>query len=247
MDVLALAGAARAEAHAYLGRQGTQAQELHGDGRRVLAAATMNDLDRAARSYPDLADWIARHAFVRAFLLDSMGRARRYARTIAQGDDEFALALREALTTTSANQRVAFALAIAKHDPVGFSGHHEFQTSYGTTQDQGCFFGECGDGHPNQTALSRLVADPVPSSERVLLGVRRIDTFGDRVLALARRYPAHPGIPQLLHHFVQRTRRASIRGASSERTGSLSHDAFLYLHRHHAGDPWTAQTRHWYQ
>ena len=60
-------------------------------------------------------------------------------------------------------------------------------------------------------------------------GESRLIPLGRRVLALVRAHPDHERAPELLHHLVALTRRASLHRGHPQ-IGPLSQDAFVLLH-----------------
>lgn len=219
---------------------------LHADGRGWLAGGTIREWQILARRSPELAPTIDAHIFVRSVLLGAWGRALRYARRLSGDDSPFGQSLQVALASPAAERRGLLLLAIAHHDPTELSITRAFGSHWGTTQVAGCGLGECMDAHPHQTAYAPVFVRP-PSRERSRLGARRIDDLGEAVMAHVTRHPRSSLNGELLHHFVRLTRRASIHGGTSPRTGELSHTAFDRLHAHHAQSPWAQRTRHWFR
>lgn len=218
---------------------------LHADGRAWLAGGTIREWQAFAGRSPELAPGIDAHIFVRSVLLGSWGRALRYARRLSD-DSSFGQSLQVALASPAAERRGLLLLAIAQHNPTDLSITAAFGSHMGAMQVAGCDLGECMDAHPHQTPYAPAFVRS-PSGERRRLGARRIDDLGDAIMAHVLRHPESSVNEELLHHFVRLTRRASIHGATSPRTGELSHTAFDHLHTHYEGTPWAQRTRHWFR
>lgn len=234
---------------------GRERGALHADGRAAIARLSMSQWRRLMARMPDrLEDRLALEGLVRATLLGEMGEARRFARAIVGSapDDAEGMprALRPLLRAPDEQLRFGVVLALLEHDPRDLSISDELRAHWDHSQGYGCRFGSCGDDHPHQTAVSSLAgAVQLPlSDERRRLAAKgpRINALGEVVLALAQAHPSDPRTPQLLHLFVQRTRRASLHHATDGRTGALSRRAFVILHQRFPDDPWTARTPHWY-
>ncbi|MFK8004674.1 MAG: hypothetical protein AB8H86_34215 [Polyangiales bacterium] len=219
---------------------------LHADGRAWLAGGTVREWQELARRSPELAATIDAHILVRSVLLGAWGRALRYARRLSNGDSAFGRSLQVALASPAAERRGLLLLAVAHHDPTELSITDAFGSHWGTTQVAGCDLGECMDAHPHQTAYAPTFVRS-PSTERRRLGARRIDDLGEAVLAHVARHPGSSLNEELLHHFVRLTRRASIHGRTSPRTGELSHAAFDHLHANYENGAWAQRTRHWFR
>lgn len=229
---------------------------LHADGRAALAQLSMADWRRLMVRVPDeLKHRLAQEGLIRATILGEMDEARRFARSIvdaAPDDDALAKDLREALEGARAQLRFALTMILLEHDPVDLSITDELALHYASSQIYGCSFGRCGDDDPSQTPLSLVTGAPperLTSEERRRL-IRhgpRINALGDLVLGLAQSHRGDARTPELLHRFVQRTRRASLHRGTDPRTGILSRRAYVVLHERFGDTPWAERTRYWYQ
>lgn len=228
---------------------------LHHDGRRAIARLSMRQWRALMPRLPDaLEDRLAIEGLVRATVLGEMDEARRFARGIVGSaeDDATGLpsALRPLLRASEEELRFGVTLALLTDDPHDLSITDELDDHWSHSQGSGCRFGSCGDDHPHQTAVSLLpgsVELPISDERRALERKgRRINAIGELVLALAQAHPTDPRTPELLHRFVQRTRRASLHRSADPRTGALSRRAFVLLHQRFPDSPWTARTPYWY-
>lgn len=228
---------------------------LHADGRAAVARLSMAQWRRLMGRAPDsLEDQLAIEGLARATFLGDMDEARRFARGIvgsaADDDDGLPSTLRPLLRVSDEALRFGLTLALLEHDPGDLSICDELREHWNHSQGYGCRFGTCGDDHPEQTAVSVFLgAVELPASDErreMERKGRRINAMGELVLALAQAHPADPRTPEMLHRFVERTRRASLHNATDARTGVLSRRAFVLLHQRFPDDPWTAATRYWY-
>ena len=67
--------------------------------------------------------------------------------------------------------------------------------------------------------------------------------LGRRVLEWARAHPQDPRVPEALHLVVRATRY----GCTNDRTGAVSKDAFILLHRRYPKSSWAAKTPLWFK
>lgn len=67
--------------------------------------------------------------------------------------------------------------------------------------------------------------------------------FPQQVLAYAQAHPDDPRVPLALHLAVRGTRI----GCKDKATGPASRAAFQFLHKRYPNNPWTAQTKYWYE
>ncbi|MEM9863257.1 MAG: hypothetical protein AAF938_16800 [Myxococcota bacterium] len=209
---------------------------LHADGADYLRSLDVRGLVRARTRVPALAGSIDAVMLVRLAGRGEWDALARVARRLAGGEGEFASALTAALSQRGRERNVALAIALAQHQPGDFAVADEFARFP-------CGLGTCDDHHPNDNAVTSLVR-----GARTTRGWARarLEAFGEEVIRLTRGHDDEASA-ELLHRWVRLTRRASLNGTASDRTGALSRRAFIELRERFNDSIWTARTPHWYQ
>ncbi|MCA9610828.1 MAG: hypothetical protein KC619_34770, partial [Myxococcales bacterium] len=133
-----------------------------------------------------------------------------------------------------------------------WSIREELGSHHGSEQVSGCARRHCEARGPEHTPFSLAgvparARRPDPERARLVRDGGRLSAFGRRALELARSHPTDPRAAELLHRFVELTRRASVHHVADPSMGAVSREAFERLHRDHPRSRWTAQTRHWYR
>jgi hypothetical protein len=107
----------------------------------------------------------------------------------------------------------------------------------------------CGENHSDKAGIAfpsfltdqQMAAAKTEKDQLIALG-ESATALTRRTIEFARKNPAHPKTPELLHLAVRSTRY----GCTDDNTGKLSKQAFDILHTKYKTSPWTKLTPYWF-
>lgn len=225
---------------------------LHGNGRDALQRMSLREWSALAQSESlprHQRQMVALEGLIRGVLLNKTRSAIGFYRSLEALDAAPPISddVLESRTATT----FYLALHLARNDPHDFSFEDEFETHYGSRQQDGCEWGACGASRPERTpeggAVSPTLLPVHAERRRITQSPSRLEHFARLVFRLVRRHPDHNDTPELLHRFVRLTRRASVHHSTTPGTGALSRQAFSILHERYPDSEWTRQTPYWYR
>lgn len=252
---LSLAGSTRVQNLAHVMRESAQGPRMHRDGAQGLARASTATWRRVIRELPEVyAGRMRADGVLRATILDSDRDIDFFATQMAEntpGSDGIEEAVNLALSGPQSTRRVRLVLALVQHDAGQFTVSDELNAHWGSLAEQGCRIGHCGDAHPNETAVSMLPStvryQVSRDRERIEAAGSRLDALGEWALGWAAAHEGAEPTGELLHRVVRATRRASLHGGMTERTGLISRRAFAFLHERMGDSTWASQTPYWFR
>lgn len=225
---------------------------LHADARRDIRerfslAMLLRAGQMSAASEPVRRE-ILMAGFVRAIVQGNRTMARRMVKALTPLSPSLAEEIQSFLKAKPAHQLGVGALLVLRND--GAFGEPSYRDSL-EDHAQSCapaLF--CNTSDPSFTSIVEIptLRSTIGNSALYLAQQgTRLDGLGTRIESFAAASPRHSLVPEALHRLVGATRRASMHGTSTKRTGELSRGSFQRLQHTYQGTAWAQNTRYWYR
>lgn len=186
--------------------------------------------------------------FVRAVVQGNRPMARRMAEALARLTPALGAEIQTFLKAKRAHQLGVGALLVLRNDGVfGEPSYRDSLEDYSQSCAPALF---CSTSDPSLTPIVEIpsLRSAIGNSAGYLAQQgTRLDGLGARIESFAVASPSHELAPEALHLLVRATRRASMHGTSTKRTGELSKRSFQILQRNYQGTSWARNTRYWYR